>query len=378
MKILHVSEVFLAGVGSYLEEVCQAQIDQFGAKNVKLLGPAAELSHISAVPKDCMHGIEMGTRSPMAVLKLMRAARAEISAFAPDIVHVHSSFAGLAVRLPVLLRRLIGRTARRPYRILYCPHGWSFDMQSGRGKTASYALIERLLATASDGILCVSEDERISALGRGLPDRRLHVLRNAVSTPDIALKLALPMKPDRLNLLFLGRMSRQKGIDLLAQVAPSLPGDRLHLHVVGGPLEETIEGALGAGLAGLDHVTLHGWVPRKVALATVAACDAVVMPSRWEGMPMVAAEAMSLGRPLLASDIGPLTEIITDGETGRLYKSDDAAALLACLSSINAQDLTRQGAAARTAFTTLFSTHEMTQGLIRLYRQLQTDGIPRC
>ena len=375
MKILHISEVFMGGVGSYIQEVCRVQVAEFGAENIRVLGPASALFHIPTLPDACLHGVEMGSRAAGAVLQLMRAARAEIRDYGPDIVHVHSSFAGLAVRLPYVPRTLIGKTSQRRFRLLYCPHGWSFDMtSSARSKSAFYALIERCLAPTADAILCVSENERTSALKHGLSDNRLHVIRNSVATPSIDPTLALPTIPNRLNLLFVGRFGAQKGIDLLAQAARCLPADRIHLHVIGGPLEETIEGRTASGLAGQQHVTLHGWVPRPVVLATIAACDAVVMPSRWEGMPMVAAEAMALGRPLLASDIGPLAEIVKDGESGQLYASNDAEALAACLSTVTAEILARQGAAARKAFAKLFSVQDMTNGLIQLYERLRCEA----
>ena len=133
---------------------------------------------------------------------------------------------------------------------------------------------------------------------------------------------------------FVGRAIRQKGIDVLLDAFTLVLADHpaARLVVVGdGPLRPALERhARRIGLGGT--VEFAGWIDGAAAL--MPACDLVVIPSRWEGFGMVALEAMAAARPIVASRVDALAEIVLDGSTGILVPPEEPAALAGAISRL--------------------------------------------
>ena len=140
------------------------------------------------------------------------------------------------------------------------------------------------------------------------------------------------------RLVAIGRFVEQKGqltlIGALARLRATLPG--LHLTLVGdGPLRPEIERAIEA--AGLGaQIGLTGWLDEAGVRAEIARADALVMPSFAEGLPMVIMEAMAMARPVLASTIAGIPELVRPGETGWRVPAGDEAALAEALAALAA------------------------------------------
>jgi glycosyltransferase involved in cell wall biosynthesis len=99
-------------------------------------------------------------------------------------------------------------------------------------------------------------------------------------------------------------------------------------------------------------------------------CDALVMPSRWEGFGLVALEAMRLGKPVIASRRGALTEIIEHGATGLLFDLDRPGELIDVLRHLDKVALAAMGVNARQEFLRSFTSERMNAELVTLYRTL--------
>jgi len=112
--------------------------------------------------------------------------------------------------------------------------------------------------------------------------------------------------------LFIGRLDRQKGFDLLIEAARSLE-DVLDLRIVGASVVSKSEGSTVPA-----NVSLLGWLDRRQIETHLEAADLVVIPSRWEAFGLVALEAMRAAKPILAFRSGALPEIVVDGVTGVL------------------------------------------------------------
>jgi glycosyltransferase involved in cell wall biosynthesis len=139
---------------------------------------------------------------------------------------------------------------------------------------------------------------------------------------------------DPFNLLFVGRLVRRKGVDVLLNAATHLAGDpRLRIHVVGeGPERVSLMNeADRLGVSGL--VKFEGGVSSQRIAGFFEDCDALVLPAivtesgETEGLGVVLLEAMGYGKPVIASDAGGITDIVIDDETGVLSPAGDAAAL---------------------------------------------------
>jgi glycosyltransferase involved in cell wall biosynthesis len=207
-----------------------------------------------------------------------------------------------------------------------------------RGRVAR--LVNRLLARASDRVLAVSRavGERASRRD-GVPPGRVVVVPNGIEAPSpdprarARLRRALGLGPGDTLLLALGRLHREKGPDVLVQALM-----RLHqrgaagwrcVFVGDGPEREALRAA-GAPLG--DRVLFAG--SRGRVAPWLEACDLLVLPSREEGMPVAAIEAMMHGRPVIATRVGGTPEVVRHDETGILLPPEDPAALDDALTSL--------------------------------------------
>lgn len=174
-----------------------------------------------------------------------------------------------------------------------------------------------------------------------------------------------------------GRLIRQKGVDVLLAAFPRVRErfPQAHLLVVGdGALRGDLEAqARALGIA--EAVRFTGWVEQAHRL--MPACDVITMPSRWEGFGLVALEAMGASRPLVASRVSALPEIVVDGETGWLVPPEDAPALAEAIIALLA-DAERAAAMGQAGYRRLlaeFPVERMVQATHDLYREL-AGGAP--
>ena len=153
------------------------------------------------------------------------------------------------------------------------------------------------------------------------------------------------------HLVAIGRLSPQKGFDLaieaVSRALPHLPD--LHLTLVGdGPLRPALTAAIAARDLGA-HVTLTGWQDEEGVRNALGASQALIVPSFAEGLPMVVMEAMAAGRPVIATAIAGIPELVTR-DTGWLVPAGDAEALaqaIAEMAAVGQDRLAEMGAAAR-------------------------------
>lgn len=177
----------------------------------------------------------------------------------------------------------------------------------------------------------------------------IRMIPNGVDTRRFAPAADAPSDgPARL--LFVGRLVRQKGLDVLLDALARLPAAAsFELTLAGdGPLRHELAGQVGR--LGLDdRVRFAGWVSRDDMPGTLRRADAFVFPSRDEGMPNAVLEAMASGLPVAATRISGNEELVVHGETGLLVPPDDPAALAEALARLVADRALcrRLGAAGR-------------------------------
>lgn len=168
------------------------------------------------------------------------------------------------------------------------------------------------------------------------------------------------------------RHHRVKGIDVLLRALPDVleafPDAGLTLVGSGFELQSNI--ALASELGIEEHCRFPGLIP--VAAPHIAAADVVVLPSRREGLPVVALEALALERPLVATDVGGTSTVAVDGETAWLVPPEDpralAAAIVACLG--NPEEAARRARAGHELVVDRFDSRPMLDLVERLLREL--------
>ena len=233
----------------------------------------------------------------------------------PDLVHLHSSKAGLVGRLAV----------RCQVPTIFQPHGWSFLAGAGP-KAVLAARWERFAARWTDHLLCVSDGEAEVGRERGVL-APISVVPNGVDLERFALtddderrdaRRALDLVVDAPTVVCIGRLSAQKGqqvlLDAWPEVLRACPAARLVL-VGSGPDEQVLR----ERAAGLEGVQMVG--PRTDVPAWLSAADVVVFPSQYEGAALAPMEAMAAGRSVIASWIEGIEESLPY-ECGAMVRPD--------------------------------------------------------
>ncbi|MDN5787429.1 glycosyltransferase [Pseudorhodobacter sp.] len=163
------------------------------------------------------------------------------------------------------------------------------------------------------------------------------------------------------HLVAIGRLAEQKGFALLLEAmesaAPNLPG--LRLTIVGdGPLRPELEAALASrGLVGI--VTLAGWQDEAGVRRAFANATALILPSFAEGLPVVVMEAMASARPVIATAIAGVPELVLPGETGWLVPAGDAAALAGAIAALAATPRERLEAMGQAGRARVMDRHDV-------------------
>jgi len=349
--ILHIAETLPGGIASYLQEILPAQQQQFGVQSIHLFAP----THTDITLPPAQHHTFRASRS--RVLRQLQVGWQLWRAYRrlkPTIIHAHSSLAGVWARL----------LKPSNSQLIYCPHGWAFAQDTARWKRGLFAMIERQLARRTARIICISDHEYQHALHAGLPAKKLLRIDNGVSeTPTVSAPL--PARTgDHLQYLFVGRLDRQKGLDILLPLIAQQPHARLW--VIGAPVR---------GDAPLPHtwpnnVDYLGWRSRAEINAYYQAADAVIIPSRWEGFGLVAIEAMRAGTAVIASRRGALPELVQHDETGQLFELENPAQLNALLTHNTRATLQRLGHASRNRYLAHFTSARLNAELAACYQQL--------
>jgi glycosyltransferase involved in cell wall biosynthesis len=232
--------------------------------------------------------------------------------------------------------------------------------------TSSQVWLNRQKLKHLDAHVAVSEvvARGVEEIGR-LPPGTVQVIYNGV--PDVEVT-PIPRPGAGPTVGSLGRLSPEKGYDVLLRAARELPDVTVVL-VGDGPDRGRLE-AMGSELGLGERLVLTGW--QADPLPWLPALDVFVLPSRLEALPLAAIEAMLASRPVVASDVGGVQEVVVDGETGILVPPDDAPALAAELRSLLADQhlRSRMGARGRGIARVKFDLSTMLRAYESLYRGL--------
>jgi glycosyltransferase involved in cell wall biosynthesis len=335
--VLHATQPTTAGVAQFVLSIAAVQREHGWQVVVASPPDEAFVARLRAIGVD--HRAWDASRNPgPGTAREVRALRSIARAVRPDVLHLHSSKAGLAGRL--------GAGGVAP--VVFQPHAWSFEAVDGPMRVATTGW-ERFAARRTEVVLCVSEAERERGRAAGIR-ARFEVVANGVDIAEFGFvdrdsgrlardRLALGTAP---VVVCVGRICRQKGQDLLVRawshVVDAIPDARL-VFVGDGPDRADLESSAP------PTITFAG--QRDDVADWLAAADVVAMPSRWEGMAFTALEAMAVGRSVVAFDVDGVHESL--GDTGALVAADDIAGFAAAIvARLDDDELrAREGRAAR-------------------------------
>lgn len=289
-----------------------------------------------------------------------------------QIVHTHGGVAGLWARVASLGLEAVDR--------VHTIHGIHYLNYDSRWARVAMTLMESALSKATARIICVCRSDLAKALRAGVVSvAQARVVSNGIDlgpyrtlAPAESVRTSLGLAGPGPLLGTIGRLHRQKGQAVLLQafqaVAQALPEARLALVGEGGERERLTAQARELGIESLvKFLGARTDVPRLLA-----AFDLFVLPSLWEGLPLTLMEAMAAGRPLVASRVDGVEELVTDGVEGALVEAGDPAALAAALLEL-CRDSGRRamlGERARERAMREFGVEAMGRAVAAIYEEL--------
>ncbi|NIK79540.1 glycosyltransferase involved in cell wall biosynthesis [Paenibacillus castaneae] len=350
-RVLHISEFTKGGIETHLNEVLRYQADNH---DIYLMASEQNSNRDSLqISPERLH-LYPYKRKPKYFFQAMRAIGKKVDEIKPDIVHVHGTFAGF------FLRTLLFTKRQRPA-VVYCAHGWAFLMDTKPWKKQLFAFVEKVLALRTDFIINISKHEYEMSINYGLPAKKSVVVYNGVSDAPSANLLPFTVDENKINLLYVGRFDRQKGFDLLLELFNEQKFTNVVLYLVGDTVLEEINYEFPANAVKI------GWVNNSEIDRYMKACDAVIVPSRWEGFGIVAIEALRNKKPVIASNRGALPEIIEHGVNGYIFDFDQKKELADIIHSLDKNTLEAMGSTGETIFYDKFHSDKMNKQIDRLY-----------
>jgi len=296
---------------------------------------------------------------PRKLFRAIREIRRLAGEFKPDIIHCHSSSAGILGRLAI----------KGKIRTIYTAHGWGFNIGIKPWVKYSVLWLEKFCAKYTDTYICVAEFvKKLGLKYRLAPENKFKVIYNGVENK---LQVASSKLQDqKIKLIFLGRLAEPKMPELTIQAMADLPENirkNLKFIIIGDGPKKLILEELSTKLK--INVKFTGSLSREESLSYLKQSDIFVFVSAWEGFPYTILEALSCGLPIIASNVGGVGEAINSGN-GILVENEVGQIKEAILKLVSDRELRiKLGEQGRRDVITKFSLEKMLSDIEKIYKQ---------
>jgi glycosyltransferase involved in cell wall biosynthesis len=360
MRILHIiTKGDVGGAQSHVVHLAEAQSER--GHEVSVIagtdGWALERLRRSGVTTVVVTALRHAPH-PIADLQALRALRRHLRAMRPDVVHCHSSKAGL-------LGRVVARLSRVP--VVYTAHGWPFQPAAPVLQRLASRAGETAAGWLGGEVICLTPDEvQLARSAHVCPSRRIHLI--PLGLPDVSVERVGTTRHETVRIIMVARFAPPKDQAGLVRALSRIADQRWHLVLVGdGPDRARVE-AIAEQAAVADRVEFLG--ARDDVDSLLASADIAVLWSRYEGMPLAVLEALRLGLPIVASDLPGVRAILGDSSAGITAATEEALAdgLRRLIGSH--EERTESGLAARRHFQQHFLLGTMVDAVEGLYRSI--------
>jgi glycosyltransferase involved in cell wall biosynthesis len=330
---------------------------------VRELAARGQESRVAAVPRGRLAEAVRGLGLPLVPLPIANAADLRAGVRLRGLVAGHDVVHFQTARAHALAPLAGGRGARLVVtrRMDYAPRGGAY--------------VRWLYNYAVDAVIAISDGVRRALVEAGVRADRIRVVPSGIDPASVdappgardATRRGWGLAPDELAVVVLGALERRKGHAVLLAAAAREAAARPRLRYVfcGDGSERAALTTAAASLG--DRVIFAGF--RRDVAACLAAADVVAMPSLHEGLGVAALEAMAAARPLVASRVGGLAEVVVDGQSGVLVPPGDADALAAALHGLACDPALRDRLArgGRARVLERFTAARMAEGTLACY-----------
>jgi glycosyltransferase involved in cell wall biosynthesis len=383
MKIMALIECAGAGVGHHVADLAESLSDAGEAVHVIYNSDRTDAMFrrrlVSAAPR--LAGL-VGMRMHHSPHPHDALLAAELRLYALrngpfEIIHCHSTKAGFIGRLGL---------AGAGGAIVYTPHApLTMSPSLSRWARAAVRALEVGLSRHTDAIIAVSEHEARHLEHLGICRNKIFVVPNGVRAMEdrerlrLAARARLGVSAGRVVVGCVGRLEKQKRVDLVLRSVSTLPAEvrsEVQVAVVGGGSLAAELKSLASNLGIAERVVWVGEVEDATAL--MAGFDIFVLASDYEAMPYTLLEALTAGVPVVATRVGGVETAITDGRNGFTVERDDASQLCRCLGFlIGRGDLRSRMSRESLVVSRQFSVERMVERTLAVYTHVlsQTGAV---
>jgi len=376
LHVLHVIEAAIGGARRHVVDVCRG-LSARGVRTTLVCSALREPAFRNDMQALANAGVDV-RELPMVrairprvdaghvgeLRRILRAAR-------PDVVHTHSSKAGV-----------LGRTASLSCSIgvrVHTPHTFAFLFGAMFSRTSRtlFRTVERSLAPSTARFIAVSPDEAKTFEDAGfIPPTKIRIVPNGVSPrvfedakPIDRAELGVPAGAPCVAVVGLLNVAKGQDLAIRALAQPGL--ESLHLLIVGhGELADAYA-ALARELGVESRTHFLGW--HDDAPRILKSIDALLLPSRWEGMPYIVLEAMAAGVPVVATRVDGARGVLERAQCGVLCEVESVESIAHGLREVLALDVAQRsalGLRGRAAVAESYTVDRMVDGLVKVYGEL--------
>ena len=299
--------------------------------------------------------------NPFRLFRAVGEIQKTVKQFQPDIVACHSSMASFLGRV----------TIRNKVPTVFTVHGWGFNNYVGILSKTIALIAEKVAARYCEKVICVSEFvKELAVVHKVVAPEKCAVIYNGIEKLG---KIKEHSENELLKIVFVGRLAAPKEPEILIKAYQSLEFrflEKTELLIIGnGPQEEQLKFIVGKDTPG--KITFLGRVPRKEVVLLLEKSDIFVLATKWESFGLTALEAMSIGLPVIVSNVGGLKEVVDD-KSGILVESGNVREMKRALEKLVGDQELRisLGENGRKRAFEKFSVETMFQKTEKLYKEI--------
>jgi glycosyltransferase involved in cell wall biosynthesis len=376
VRVLHVMECTIGGTRRHLVDATlgleRAGLDiHVVASTLRQPEFEADLARLERAGVGVTRLPMVRSLSPLDDAAHLRYLRGHLERLRPDVVHTHSSKAGVLGRL-ASIQTSIGARVHTPHTFAFL-----FEAEFGAARRKLFREIERALAGHTQALVAVSPGEAETFVTSGVVEReRVRVVCNGIDpAPWLGARATrraeLGLRDDAPLAAVIGLCNVAKGQDLVLDALAMRGLERLQVLFAGsGALEDALK-ARARRLRVDERVRFLGF--RDDVPALLAASDFTIVPSRWEGMPYVVLESMASARAVVATPVDGSRDLVVHRETGLLARkisAESIAEAVRALLELAPAERARMGERGRERMRANYSADAMVSGLAAVYREV--------